>query len=387
MRRVTLFVLTLSGVILVRALPAAAQIGKSVHIAAGSPEEKALSAINAATSNAEKIALLDKFMADSGSGDAAIVAYEQYVIAYAGEKNYPKAFEYADKGLAADPDNFSIAYSAFRAAQEKGDVDQEFHFEEALSALVERYKSQPAPAGEDAATWDFHKQETLKSVAASVNYVCGTLFNAARGASDPKVQAALLERFAIAFPDSPYAEAAQTLVANNYRQMREYTKMTAFGQKILEKNPNDVSMLLVLADDGSDRGVNLDQANQYAHKVLDLLAKAQKPASIADDQWNARVALQQGLAWSAIGQVAIQRNDNAGALAAFQKAAPLVKGEPFSRARNQYRMAFALLNLKRTAEARAALTEAASLDTPFKPMAQEKLKTLPPAGPAKKKAA
>ena len=48
--------------------------------------------------------------------------------------------------------------------------------------------------------------------------------------------------------------------------------------------------------------------------------------------------------------------------------------------RNQYRLGFALLNLKRIPEARAALTEAASVDSPYRGLAQQKLSTLPPAG-------
>ncbi len=386
MRRIPSLLLPVAIFVFVLTQPAAAQIGKVVPIPAGTPEDKALAAVNAAPTSAEKIALLDKFMADFGSGDLALVAYEQYVSAYTADKNYGKAFEYADKGLSADPDNFSIAYTAFRAAQEKGDVEHEFQYGEALAGLVGRFKTQAAPAGEDPAAWELHRKETLASIADSMIYVSGTLFNAARTTPDPKIQAALLERFAIAFPDSPYAESAQTLVANSYRQMQQYAKMTEFGQKILAKDPNNVSILLLLADDASDRGVNLTQAEQYAHKVLDLLAAAQKPAGMTDEQWNARVSLQQGLAWSAIGQVAIQTKRDAPALAAFQKAAPLLKTEPFSRARNQYRMGFALLNLKRTADARAAFTEAASLDTPYKSLAQEKLKSLPPAPPAKKKA-
>ena len=387
MRRLSCITLFAFLLVFVVAGPAAAQIGKVVPIPAGTPEDKALADISAAPTNAEKIALLDKFMADFGTSDLTLLAYEQYVSAYAGDKNYAKAFEYADKGLAADPDNFAIAYAAFRAAVEKADVNQEFHYGEALAGLVARFKEQPAPAGEDPAAWEVHKKETLSSVADSMNYVSGTLFNSARAVSDPKLQAALLERFAITFPDSPSAESAQTLVANSYRQMQDYAKMTAFGQKILAKDPNNVSILLLLADDASDRAVNLDQADQYAHKVLDLVAKAEKPAGFTDEQWKARVALQQGLAWSAIGQVAIQKKHDAAALDAFQKAVPLLKSEPFSRARNQYRMGFALLNLKRTEDARAAFTEAASLDTPYKALAQEKLKSLPPASAKKKKAA
>lgn len=361
-----------------------AQMGKMVSIPAGSPEDHALAAINAAPTAAEKLALLDKFMADYGKGDIAIVADEQYVSIYAGEKQYEKAFEYADKGLALDPDDYGIAYSAFRAAQEKPDVEHEFTYGLALVDIVARYKQKPAPAGESETLWAARKKETLAGVAEGMNYVSASLFNAARGLQDAKLQATLLERYALTFADSPYAEPAQTLVADSYRRMQDYAKMTSFAQQVLAKDPNNIAMLLLLADDGSDRGVNLAQADEYAHKALELVAKAQKPAGATDEQWMQRVSVQQGIAWSSIGQVAIQKKNDAGALDAFQKAAPLLKSEPFLYARNQYRMGFALLNLKRIPEAKTALTQAASVDTPYRQLAQQKLNSLGIA-PAKKK--
>jgi tetratricopeptide (TPR) repeat protein len=360
-------------------------MGKMVSIPAGSPEDHALAAVNAAPTAAEKLALLDKFMADFGKSDVAIVADEQYVSIYAGEKQYDKAFDYADKGLALDPDDYGIAYSAFRAAQEKGDVEREFKYGLGLADIVARFQQKPAPAGEDERVWEAHKKETLDGVAEGMNYVSASLFNTARGVQDPKLQATLLERYAIAFADSPYAEPAQTLVADSYRRMRDYEKMTGFAQQVLAKDPNNISMLLLLADDGSDRGVNLAQSEANARKALELIAKAQKPAGASDEQWAQRVSIQQGIAWSSLGQVAIEKKNDAAALDAFQKAAPLLKGEPFLYARNQYRMGFALLNLKRIPEAKAALTQAASLDTPYKALAQQKLDSLG-AAPARKKA-
>jgi len=377
------FVFALCGM-LCTPICARAQIGKMVRIPAGSPEDHALTAVNAAPTAAEKIALLDKFMAEFGKGDMAIVAAEQYVAIYTGEKQYDKAFEAADKGLAADPDDYGLAYSAFRAAQEKPDVEHEFRYGLALGDMVARYREKPAPAGEEEASWAARKKETLAGVADGVSYVSGTLFNAASGVQDVKLQASLLERYAIAFADSPYAEPAQTLVADSYRRLRDYAKMTSFAQQVLAKDPNNIAMLILLADDGSERGVNLAQSDEYAHKALDQITKAKKPQGASDEQWTHRISVQQGMAWSAIGQVAIQKKNDAAALDAFQKAAPLLKAEPFLYARNQYRMGFALLNLKRVPEAKAALTQAASLDTPYKPMAQDKLNSLG-AAPAKKK--
>src|SRR5208283_4615535 len=141
---------------------ARAQIGKAVHIAAGSPEDQLVSAINAANTSAEKIGLLDKYMAEHSNDETAMVAVEQYVAIYSADKNYDKAFQYADQGLATDPNNYEIAYLVFRAAQEKGDLEHEFRYGEALAGIVARYKAQPAPEGEDADAWAARKNRLLR---------------------------------------------------------------------------------------------------------------------------------------------------------------------------------------------------------------------------------
>jgi len=82
--------------------------------------------------------------------------------------------------------------------------------------------------------------------------------------------------------------------------------------------------------------------------------------------------------------VNIQKKDNAKAVENLKAAAPLLKSDDGSYARNQYRLGFALLNLKRNAEAKEAFTQAASVNSPYKGPAQDKLKAM--ATPAKRKA-
>jgi tetratricopeptide (TPR) repeat protein len=105
---------------------------------------------------------------------------------------------------------------------------------------------------------------------------------------------------------------------------------------------------------------------------------------MTDEQWTQQKALQKGLALSSLGQVNIEKKDNTQAVENLKAAAPLVKPDDGSYARNQYRLGFALLNLKRNAEAKEAFTQAASVNSPYKGPAQEKLKGL--AGPARRKA-
>jgi tetratricopeptide (TPR) repeat protein len=143
-------------------------------------------------------------------------------------------------------------------------------------------------------------------------------------------------------------------------------------------------MLLLLSDYYGEKGEQLDKAEAYAKKAISTLETAAKPAGVADEQWMQQKALQKGLALSSLGQVNIEKKENAQAVENLKTAAPLVKADDGSYARNQYRLGFALLNLKRNAEAKEAFTQAASVNSPYKGPAQEKLKGL--AVPARRKA-
>ena len=143
-------------------------------------------------------------------------------------------------------------------------------------------------------------------------------------------------------------------------------------------------MLLLLSDYYGEKGEQLDKAENYAKKAASLLDTGQKPEGMTDEQWAQQKALQKGLALSSLGQVNIEKKDNAQAVENLKAAAPLVKPDDGSYARNQYRLGFALLNLKRNAEAKEAFRQAASVNSPYRALAQEKLKGL--AGPPKRKA-
>ena len=359
------------------ASPACAQqIGKFVPIPANSDADHALTEINATTDPAQKLALIDKFAA-SAQGDMVIIADDQYVNYYIGAKNYDKALEYGEKLFALDADNFSNAVNMVRAAQGKGDVNKMFSYGEKTAQILQRYKEQAAPAGMKQETWDNQKVQTLQDVHDTVVYVEQLLVDAAYHTPDAAKRASLLVRFAQLFPDSPFANQALGVAAASYRQTQNTAKMLDVANGLLAKDPDNVGMLLLLADYYSEKGEQIDKAEAYAKKSVALLETAKTPDGVSDEQWKQQSALQKGLALSALGQVNIEKKNNAQAVDNFKAAAPLLKSDEGSYARNQYRLGFALLNLKRVPEAKAAFTDAASVNSPYKALAQEKLKALP----------
>jgi tetratricopeptide (TPR) repeat protein len=356
--------------------PAFAQIGKYVPVPAGSDADHALTEINATTDPTQKLALIDKFAGTIAQGDMAIVADDLYVNYYLAAKNYDKAFEYGDKLFALDADNFSNGVNMVRAAQEKGDTEKLFAYGDKVAGILKRYQDSAVPEGKAQADWDNQKRQTLQNAHDSVIYVQQLIFNGAYQTADMSKRAALLVRFAQMFPDSPYANQAMGQAAVSYRQAQNTPKMLDAANGVLAKDPNNIGMLLLLADYYSEKGEQLDKAETYARKVISAPDTAKKPDGVTDEQWQQQSVLQKGLALSALGQVNIQKKNNAQAAENLKTAAPLLKPDANSYARNQYRLGYALLNLKRIPEAKAALTDAASVDSPYKALAQAKLKAM-----------
>jgi len=354
----------------------AQQIGKYVPIQAGSDADHALTAINAATDPAQKLVLIDKFAAGAGQeGDYPITVDGLYVETYIALKNYDKAFEYGDKLFALDPDSFTNAQNMVRAASEKGDVDRLISYGEKAAGIMQRFKAATAPAGSSEQQWEQNKALALEANKDGYTYIQQLVFSGVYQVKEPGKRATLLARFANTFPDSPYANQALGIAATSYAQAQNTPKMLEAANGLLAKDPDNLGMLLVLSDYYCDKLDQLAKAETYAKKAISLLDAAPKPEGTTDEQWAQQKNLQKGLALSSLGQVNIEKKANAQAVDNLKAAAPLLKQDDASYGRNQYRLGFALLNLKRTAEAKEAFTQAASVNGPYKSLAQDKLKT------------
>jgi len=363
-----------------------AQLGKNVTIPAGSEADHQLTAINAADPS-QKLPLIDEFAKAFPEADFQIVADEQYVNYYINAKQYDKAFEYGDKLFALDPNNYLDAVNMVRAAAEKGDPDKLYTYGEKANSIIQTYKASPAPAGSNADEWAHSKSEKLASLKDDQDYIEQALLSGAYRAKDPGKKADYFMRFAKMYPDTPESEQALTMAASSYQQAQNRAKMQEVANGALAKDPNDIGMLLLLADDYSEKGDQLDKADAYAKKAASLTDSAKKPANLSNEQWQLQISIQKGLALSTLGQVSLQKKLNAQAVDNLSKAAPLLKSNDTLYARNEYRLGFAYLNLKKNADATKAFAEAASVDSPYKAPAQEKLAELGSAKPATHKKA
>jgi tetratricopeptide (TPR) repeat protein len=375
--------LILSLSILSIAVLAKAQIGKAVVVAAGSEQDRALNRINQTPDGPDKIALIDKFMTAYGKGDFELLGDQLYMQTYLALKDYPRVFEYGDKILALDPDNLSAGVAMTHAAEEMGDAQRLFTIGEKVSQMIARYKAQPAPEGTPPGQWKQRQEDALKGAQDNLNYIEYAMTQAAYKTNDPAARAALFERYVAAFPDSSYTASAREQTAFSYQQARDTAKMISSAKAALGVDPNDASMLLLLADYWSDSGEHVEEAAANARKALDALQQAKKPDNVTDEKWKEETDLEKGLAYSCLGEVDVIRGRNETAVAAFQQANPLLKSNNFYYGRNLYRLGFTLAKMRRIPEARTVLTEAVSVNSPYKSPAQETLDKI--GGPASRR--
>lgn len=352
---------------------ASAQIGKTVVVPAGTPEDTAVSAIYAEQDPAKKIGLLDKFAADHPSGDFALLADQLYIGAYIAQKDYDKAFGFGEKALAIDPDNFTTGVNLVRAAEESGDQEKLFHYGEIVGAILARYKATPPPSGTSQTEWDAKKKETIDSAQQDIQYVESALYGAAFKAATPAQKAELFGRYASAFPDSPNTSAAEAECVLNYQAARNTPKMIEAAKNALKDDPNNVTVLVTMADYWSDQGKQLEEAEADAKKALVALPSMKKPEGMTEEQWQQQTSLQKGLALSAQGQVSVIRGNNAAAIQAFQQASPLLKSDTFSFGRNLYRWGFTLAKMRQILDARRILTQAVDTNSPYSSLAIQTL--------------
>ena len=377
----------LMAIFLGMATTASAQIGKSVTVSAGTPEDKALADIYAAPDGPEKVALLDKFAADFGNGDMGLLADQLYVQIYLAQKNYAKVYAFAEKTLVLDPSNLSAAVNMVHAAEEQGDTKKLFAAGDRVAEIIAKYKNSPGPEGMPPDEWAQQKSVSLNNVQGDIGYVEYALVNAGYKTADPVARAALFERYVNAFPDSPYTVTVREQTAIAYQQAQDTPKMMDTAQRILAADPNNISMLILVSDYWSENNQQLDKAAADAQLALDQLAQAKKPDNLSDEQWQQQVAVEKGLAYSAIGEVNVDKGRNQPAVDAFRQASPLLKSNTVLYARNLYRLGFTLAKMQRIPEARTVLTEAVSINSPYKAKAQETLNKIggPVSGKSTKK--
>ncbi len=365
--------------ILLIAVPAFSQT--KIVIPAGTPEDKALTDISQEAVNEKRISMLEEFVQKYASNPAA-VAYGYWQLSQQFSGSDPnKALGYGDKALAAMPDVLDIIQSQIDLAQQTKNSARVVDYATRGAVVIQNIEKMPKPADTDEESWKANVQHEKEVAQPVYDYMATAAFNAIASEPDPKKRVTELERFSEVFRGSKLNDNANLLAVATFQELNDLPKLVSFGQKILAADPNNASMLTLMANAFAEdpKGADLAQADTYARKAIEIVKSDQK--SPAESRLVA-----EGFAHEILGYSLLRQEKTSAAIVELKTATGMLKADSAKYSVALYRLGFAYAKSKQTAAAKQTLAEAMTVDGPFKQAAKELLdKVNTPAPAAHKK--
>ncbi len=343
---------------------------ENIVIPAGTPEDQALQAITKEPDDQKKLAMYEDFLKQFSSNPAA-VAYGNWQLAqaYQGAGDLQKALDYGDKSLASAPHSLDILVSQASIAQQLKNnaklLDYAVRGGEVYNSIGK------APKAEGVSDQDFatHVQEQKDGAKNSYEFLEAAAFNVIVDETNAKARMNDIDRFTTAFPNSRFDEPVASYAMMSLSELKDTTRVVAYGEKALAANPNNLPALLLLAgtyvEDPKPGGVA--KAVTYAQRAV-AAAKADAPDADRTRKLSA------GVAHSTLGYAYMKQEKTVVAITELKSATALLKGmDEQQYAVALYRLGYAYAKLSHNSEAREVLLEAAKIPGPVQPLSQDLL--------------
>ena len=362
---------------LVVCLPGQAQVD-SIMIPAGTPEDKALTAISKEDDPQKKQAMYEDFLKQFSTNPAA-VAYGNWQLSqsYQTAGDLRKALDYGDKALEGSPRNLDILVSQVSIAQQLKDNAKVLDYSVRGGTVYNSIGKQAKPEGMSDQEFAVQVEDQKGRAKNSYEFLEAAAFNAIADEQDAKKRMADVERFTPAFPNSRFEEAVASYALMSLADLNDTARAVSYGEKTLASNPNSLPTLLLLANTYVDdpKPGSVAKAMTYAQKAIEV-AKADAP----DADRGRKVSA--GAAHSTLGYALMKEDKTAAAVPELKAATALLRGlddQQFEIA--MYRLGFAYAKLNKLSEAREVLTEVAKTAGPVQQPAQDLLSKVNAARP------
>ena len=343
---------------------------ENIVIPAGTPEDQALQAITKEPDDQKKLAMYEDFLKQFASNPAA-VAYGNWQLAqaYQGAGDLQKAFDYGDKALASAPHSLDILVSQASVAQQLKNNAKLLDYAVRGGEVYNSIGKAPKPEGVSDQDFATHVQEQKDGAKSSYEFLEAAAFNVIVGETNAKARMNDIDRFTPAFPNSRFDEPVASYAMVSLSELKDTTRVVAYGEKALAANPNNLPALLLLAgtyvEDPKPGGVA--KAVTYGQRAV-AAAKADAPDADRTRKLSA------GVAHSTLGYAYMKQEKTVVAITELKSATALLKGvDDQQYAVALYRLGYAYAKLSHNSEAREVLLEAAKIPGPVQPLSQDLL--------------
>lgn len=339
-----------------------------ITIPAGTPEDKALTEISQEANNEKRITMLEEFVQKFASSPAA-VAYGNWQLSQQFVASDPnKALAYGDKALAAMPDVLDILQSQTDLAQQAKNFGKVVDYATRGAVVIQGIEKQPKPQGFDDQSWTDNQRREREQAQPIFDYMATAAYNAMASEPDPKKRVTEIERYMEAFKGSKLMDNVNLLAVATFQEMNDLPKLMSFGEKALATDPNNVSLLTLMANAFAEdpKGAELTKADTYARKAIELAKADQKMPE-------ANKLVTEGFAHQVLGYSLLRQEKTPAAIVELKTAVAMLQSDPMKLSIALYRLGFAYAKLKQNANAKETLSKAAEINGPFKDAAKDLL--------------
>ena len=267
---------------------------------------------------AQKVQFLSAFIEKYGAHSAAGFAHYQLSQAYVETGDYDKAVESAQFVLKIAPDDLEFRHNMIKALEGKQDWDSLLTNINETKDLADKATG-PKPAEVSQDEWNL-QTEYAQGIHQYLEY---SLYTSMFTITDPATKAGFGEALRQHYPDGEYGKLAAEQLALAYQQAGDFEKMLGVMRDSVAQSPTNETFLYTLAE-SSIRSNELDQANQYAKQLVDLMETKQKPEAMADADWGNHKTLFTAYGNFILGRVlVIQENYRGGRTLLLETVDPL----------------------------------------------------------------
>jgi tetratricopeptide (TPR) repeat protein len=310
----------------------------------------------------EKLHYMEQFVLQFPQNEAIAWVYDQMQPAYLDLKAWDEAMRIGEKRIALEPQNLDAVKLSLKAADSKGDAKDIASWADTAWKLSSGIVAKGGPNAADA------EQVQL--------YAEYSLYSAAEQTADLAARLDTLKTLQQRNPKSPYAEHIPAECFALYRMLNQMDKALAFADQMLAIDPNNVDLLMAVAEYHFGREEARDQVILFATRMIDQLAKKTKPANLTDEDWAKKKRLLLGAAYYMGGVSSTVAGQYGRADQMLRAALPLIAGEPNQQATAFYQLGVANYHLadKDAARAKDALAywrQCASIKSSFQAQAMK----------------
>lgn len=346
------------GWIAVFALIASLSFGQidKVTIAAGTPEDKDLTAIGNENDTQKKVSMYQDFLQKYASNKMAL-AYANWQLAqvYEADGESQESFDAGDKALALSPRNMDILTSMATIAQQAKDNAHLFQYAIQGGDAYNSIEKQSKPASLSDEQFKSDMQADLDQYRSSYTFMETAAFNVLSTESDPKARMSYVDKFFASFPKSGLKDQVVAFAMDALSSMGDSKQVIAYGEKALATNPDNTSVLLMLGLTYVQTAEGAAKAIPYAQKVI-AVSKGDELTATTSNRVMA------GTAHCILGRAYALQGKTLPSISELKTATTMLKGQDEQQyAVAAYFLGWDYAKINKFADAKAILNEGAAI--------------------------